>query len=74
MSVLDRCPSYKESNKGNKQRQGPTLGVRLIEVSVKRGSTIFQYFLNGRLFWFLGKKFSLRTQKAIDLNTCRGII
>ena len=34
MSVLERCPSYKESNKRNKQRQGPTLGVRFTEVSV----------------------------------------
>ena len=57
MSVFERCPSYKESNKGSKQRQGPTLGVRftevsvlqrcpsyrgvrLIEVSVKRESTV----------------------------------
>ena len=40
MSVLERCPSYKESNKGNKQRQGPTLGVRFTEVSVKRESTV----------------------------------
>ena len=42
-----KCPSSKESNKGNKQRQGPTLGVRftevhvrLIEVSFKRESTV----------------------------------
>ena len=34
MSVLERCPSYKESHKGNKQKQGPTLGVRFTEVSV----------------------------------------
>ena len=34
VSVLERCLSYKESNKGNKQRQGPTLGVRFLEVSV----------------------------------------
>ena len=40
MSVSERCPSYKESNKGNKQRQGPTLGVRFTEVSVKRESTV----------------------------------
>ena len=42
MSVLERCPSYRESNKGSKERQGPTLGVRtrLIEVSVKRESTV----------------------------------
>ena len=36
MSVLERCPSYRESNKGSKERQGPNLecpfyrGVRLI--------------------------------------------
>ena len=23
-----KCPSYRESNKGSKERQGPTLGVR----------------------------------------------
>ena len=34
VSILERCPSYKESNKGNKQRKGPTLGVRFTEVSV----------------------------------------
>ena len=28
MSVLQRCPSYRKLNKGNKERQGPTLGVR----------------------------------------------
>ena len=40
MSVLEICPSYKESNKGNNQRQGPTIGVRFTEVSVKRESTV----------------------------------
>ena len=34
MSVLWRCPSYRESNKRSKERQGPTLGVCLIEISV----------------------------------------
>ena len=34
VSVLERCPSYKESNKAKKQKQGPTLGVRFTEVSV----------------------------------------
>ena len=34
------CPSYRESNKGRKERQGPTLSVRLIEVSVKREWTV----------------------------------
>ena len=32
-----KCPSYRESNKGSKERQGPTLSVRFTEVSVKRG-------------------------------------
>ena len=40
MSILERCPSYKESNKRSKERQGPTLGVRLIKVSVRRESTV----------------------------------
>ena len=31
MSVLQSCSSYRESNIGSKERQGPTLGVRLIE-------------------------------------------
>ena len=37
MSVLSK---YRESNKG-KGRDGPTLGVRFIEVSVKRESTVY---------------------------------
>ena len=41
--VGTKCPSYRESNKGSKERQGPTLGVRLIEVSVKRESTVLIY-------------------------------
>ena len=40
MSVLESCPSYREPNKGSKEMQGPTLGVHLIEVSVKRESTV----------------------------------
>ena len=28
VSVLQRCPSYRESNKASKERQGPTLGGR----------------------------------------------
>ena len=40
MSVLERCPSYRESNKMSKERQGPTLSVRFTEVSVKRESTV----------------------------------
>ena len=37
VSVLERFPSYRESNKGSKERQGPTLGVHFTEVSVFRG-------------------------------------
>ena len=29
-----KCPSYRESNKGSKERQGPTISVRFTEVSV----------------------------------------
>ena len=31
MSVLQRCPSCRESNKGSKERRRPTLGVRFTE-------------------------------------------
>ena len=31
---LERCPSYRKSNRRSKERQGPTLGVRFTEVSV----------------------------------------
>ena len=40
MSVSEKCPSYKESNKGSKERQGPTLGVYFTEVSIKIESTV----------------------------------
>ena len=40
MSILERCPSYKESNKRSKERQGPTLGVRFTELSFKRELTV----------------------------------
>ena len=33
-SVLQKCRSYRELNKGSKERQGSTLGVRFTEVSV----------------------------------------
>ena len=34
MSILQRCQSYRESNKVSKERKGPTLGVHSTEVSV----------------------------------------
>ena len=36
MSVLERYPSYGQSNKGSKERQGPTLGVLFTKVSINR--------------------------------------
>ena len=40
MSVLERCPSCRESSKWSKERQGPTPRVRFTEVSVKKESTV----------------------------------
>ena len=40
MFPLERCPSYRKSNKGSKEKQGPTLGVHFTEVSVKRELTV----------------------------------
>ena len=34
VSVLERCPSYREPNKGSKERQGPTLSFRFAEVCI----------------------------------------
>ena len=34
VSILQRCPSYTESNKENKERQGPSLDVLFTEVSI----------------------------------------
>ncbi len=43
LSVLERCPSCREFcySKMTEKRQGPSAGVRLIEVSVKRELTVF---------------------------------
>ena len=56
-----KCPSYRESNKGSKERQGPTLsvrfgGVRLKEVSVKRQSTVLANRKNRCIYPVLAKK------------------
>ena len=59
MSVLERCLSYKESNKGNKQRQGITLGVRFTEVCVKRESRPYTVPIIGHLWKFLKKAYSI---------------
>ena len=49
MFVIERCPSYRESNKGSKERQGPTLSV-FLEVSVKRESTVLYVHQSGRCY------------------------
>ena len=53
MFILERCPSYRESNKRSKERQGPTLGVRFTEVFIKRESTVE---LNVNYFFLSFKK------------------
>ena len=40
MCVLERSPSYRESNKGSKEKQGPSVGICFTEVSVKRELTV----------------------------------
>ena len=40
LCVRLRSPPYRESNKGSKEKQGPTLSVRFTEVSVKRELTV----------------------------------
>ncbi len=42
LSVLERCPSYREFCycQMTERRQGPSPGVRLIEVSIKRELTV----------------------------------
>ena len=47
MFVSDRCPSYRESTKRDKERQGPTLGVHFSEVSLKRKSIVFILKIRG---------------------------
>ena len=62
VSALERCPSYRESNKGTKERHGPTLGARFLEVSVNRESTVLYVHQSGRSYSgykYLTKPFSL---------------
>ena len=47
MFVSERCPSYRESTKRSKERQGPTLGVHFSEVSIKRESIVFIFKIKG---------------------------
>ncbi len=62
LSVLERCPSYREFgySKMTEKWQGPSSGVRLMEVSVKRELTVIPKLLHQlkksrRTFWVLDK-------------------
>ena len=67
MSVLERCPPYREKTKGSKERQEPTLGIRLTEVSVKRESTV-------NLFHLFSTFFSLISRwTVLNLNLLHGL-
>ena len=67
MSVLERCPSYRESNKRSKERQGPTLSVRFTEVSVKRESTVVKIPITEK------KKPSQADKQALYINQRRSL-
>ena len=68
MSILERCPSYRESNKGGKERQGPTLGVRFTEVSVKRESAVFQIRTGHLKETLKGEVSGYKSRKGILIN------
>ena len=71
MSVLQRCPSYRESNKGSKERQGPTLDVRFTEVSVKRVHFISLALCASQIKVILGYKGSNADNFRIRLSKVR---
>ena len=50
MSVLERRPSCTESNEGNKERQGPFLGVRFTEMSESIVQSFFFFFFFCSIF------------------------
>ena len=70
MSVLERRPSYRESNKGSKERQGPTLGVRFTEVSVRRESTVSK-FMKRKIKSFSCVQFKVIVIKKLPYGTDR---
>ena len=66
VSVSERCPYYKEYSysKMTEKRQGPTPGVRLVEVFVKRELTVFLISLFQRIFHtLLAPELSLNKKK-----------
>ena len=68
MSVLERCPSYRESNKGDKERQEPTLGVRYTEVSVNRESTVLYRDRTGDQCFFRQRDSEQREKVVLPTN------
>ena len=61
VSVLERWPSYRESNKGSKERQGSTLSVRFTGVSVLwrcplRESRLYSRFSVGKYAQYFSSK------------------
>lgn len=50
MSVLKRCPSYRESNKRSKERQTTTLDVHFRDVTVKRELIKVSFFFHSFCF------------------------
>ena len=59
-----KCPSYRESSKGSKERQGPTLSVRFTEVSVLQRCPLRE----SRLFLCLFKILSYQEQALTREN------
>ena len=65
-----KCPSYRESNKGSKETQGPTLSVRFTEVSVKRESTVEATLaLQNKLMWLNVKSHVVQTSLSRAMIT-----
>ena len=62
MSVLERCPFYRESNK-SKERKGPTIGVRFKEAYVKREIERFDF-----IHYFSGTVSSLAIPAVEAIN------
>lgn len=58
MSVLENCPSFRDSTEGSKERQGPTKGVR------------FKRELNEFEFGALQKKIKILCH-SLDLSLTR---
>ena len=69
-----KCPSYRESNKRSKERQGQTLSVRFTEVSVLQrrpiGESRLFYCLYPNLFWKTVEQYYLTIAKGFEDALC----